>query len=262
MPTHVIIGSSKGIGYAFLENLSQDPSNTIIGLVRSVETVQKKVEADGLKNVTILHADMEDYKTLKAAADKTATITGGAVDYLWINAAYQGHAFNTSFFTEWEGKEPEMEKEIQTFWETNVNGAYRSMNAFLPLVKKSSIKKVVAISSGHADTNLVTKYGVWEDAPYAMSKVALNMLIAKYDARFRSEGILFLSLSPGIVDVGKEGKFRTLPSLPLSKIRQNSTNNLASRRRPRTRHEIHELRPKHDRAHQARAVGELHAQNG
>lgn len=212
MPSHVIIGASKGIGYAFLQNLSQDPSNTVIGLVRTVEPTQKKVEADGLKNVTILHADMEDYKSFKAAAEKVATITGGAVDHLWINAAYQGLAFNSQFFTDWDGKEPEMEKEIQTFWETNVNGAYRAMNAFLPLVKKSSIKKVVAISSGHADTDLVTKFGVWEDAPYAMSKVALNMLMAKYAARFGPEGILFLAISPGVVDVGKEGKWMRSPS--------------------------------------------------
>lgn len=40
---------------------------------------------------------------------------------------------------------------------------------------------------------------------YSVSKAALNMLVAKYSAIYSAQGILFLSLSPGLVDTS-EGK--------------------------------------------------------
>ena len=36
--------------------------------------------------------------------------------------------------------------------------------------------------------------------PYAVSKAAGNMAMAKYAARFKNENLLFLSLSPGFVN--------------------------------------------------------------
>jgi NAD(P)-dependent dehydrogenase (short-subunit alcohol dehydrogenase family) len=35
---------------------------------------------------------------------------------------------------------------------------------------------------------------------YSASKSALNLLIGKYDAVYRAQGILFLSIAPGMVD--------------------------------------------------------------
>jgi NAD(P)-dependent dehydrogenase (short-subunit alcohol dehydrogenase family) len=42
-------------------------------------------------------------------------------------------------------------------------------------------------------------------APYTISKAALNALVAKYNVAYRSQGILFMSISPGFVDTS-EGK--------------------------------------------------------
>lgn len=41
---------------------------------------------------------------------------------------------------------------------------------------------------------------MYTGAPYAASKAALNLLIAKFSASYADEGILFLSLCPGLVD--------------------------------------------------------------
>jgi len=35
--------------------------------------------------------------------------------------------------------------------------------------------------------------------PYSVSKAAANMVIAKYNAAYKKEGVLFLSISPGYV---------------------------------------------------------------
>jgi NAD(P)-dependent dehydrogenase (short-subunit alcohol dehydrogenase family) len=73
------------------------------------------------------------------------------------------------------------------------------VHAFLPLVRKGAVKKVVNLSSGIADLDLIHKVDLAVAAPYAASKAAANIIVAKYAAALKDEGILFLSLSPGFV---------------------------------------------------------------
>jgi len=58
------------------------------------------------------------------------------------------------------------------------------------------------ISSGMADLDIINEAGSTYAGPYAMSKAALNVAVAKYSAEFKHEGILFFSISPGVVDTG------------------------------------------------------------
>jgi hypothetical protein len=51
--------------YEFLRQLSSDPANVVIGLVRQKSKVEKKVAEDGMKNVTILEADILDLPALQ-----------------------------------------------------------------------------------------------------------------------------------------------------------------------------------------------------
>jgi hypothetical protein len=50
---------------AFLENLSSNPQNTVIGIVRNVAETEVKVSAWERSNVHIIHGDMNDYDSLK-----------------------------------------------------------------------------------------------------------------------------------------------------------------------------------------------------
>lgn len=74
--------------FEFLRQLSNNPANIVIGLVRDKKATDKKVseELDGRKNIHIVQGDMTDYASLKNAADYTADVTGGALDYLIANA--------------------------------------------------------------------------------------------------------------------------------------------------------------------------------
>ena len=202
MPSYAIIGASRGIGYAFLQHLSANPSNTIIGTVRNAAPTTEKVKADGLPNVHILQADLTDYAALKTAASETAKLTNGSLDYLVVNGAYISQVTDQNFLDEFDTDYDTLVKDLQLHWDTNVVGVISAINAFLPLLQKSSTKKVIAVSSGMAANDLISQYGVWEGAPYAISKAALNTTIAKYDAMYRKDGILFMSVSPGVVDTG------------------------------------------------------------
>ena len=50
-----------------------------------------------------------------------------------------------------------------------------------------------------ADIEMIAKFNVHIAAPYAISKAALNAAIAKFSAQYSSQGVLFLSISPGLV---------------------------------------------------------------
>jgi NAD(P)-dependent dehydrogenase (short-subunit alcohol dehydrogenase family) len=95
-----------------------------------------------------------------------------------------------------------LEKDLLDSFNVNVIGVVKTINAFIPLIKQSSIKKVITISTGMADPDLVNRFEIDNAAPYAISKSATNMTIAKYNALYKKDGILFLAISPGLVDTG------------------------------------------------------------
>lgn len=88
-----------------------------------------------------------------------------------------------------------------------------AVNAFLPLIRKGNLKKVVYISSGMADINVIRVCELPSLLGYAVGKASGNIMMAKYAAELKAEGIKTLSLSPGWVetDTGKSNTsvFRT-----------------------------------------------------
>ena len=67
---------------------------------------------------------------------------------------------------------------------------------------KGKVKKVISVSSGHADLDFINKLEVENSSLYAASKAALNVIVAKFSAQYKKEGVLFTSVSPGVVEVG------------------------------------------------------------
>jgi NAD(P)-dependent dehydrogenase (short-subunit alcohol dehydrogenase family) len=111
-------------------------------------------------------------------------------------------------------EDPEiLEEELKESFNTNVIGLINTINAFIPLVRKGSAKKVIAISSAMGDTGFVNELHIDVGAPYSISKAGVGMVIAKYNATFEKEGILFMAICPGSVDTRsgrpEEGKSKT-----------------------------------------------------
>ena len=76
--------------FEFLRQISEDPNNLVVGLVRDKAATEKKIAAElgDRPNVHILHGDLSNYASLKQAAAHTAQIVGErGVDYLVANAA-------------------------------------------------------------------------------------------------------------------------------------------------------------------------------
>ena len=79
-------------------------------------------------------------------------------------------------------------------------GVIHLFNLYLPLILKGKDKKVIVLSSGMADLDMVAKHNLAIGGPYSITKAAMNLAVAKYSAEYSKDGVLFLSLSPGAVD--------------------------------------------------------------
>ncbi|KAL1605046.1 hypothetical protein SLS60_004589 [Paraconiothyrium brasiliense] len=206
MPSYVITGASRGIGWGFVQYLSEDPSNTVIGLVRNAPPTIERVKSElpDRNNIHILQADLNDNPAIKKAAAATASITGGSLDYLIGNAAYlalfdqfeaPGELLNRS-------SHEEFTKEFHNFMDTNVLAQIYLYEAFLPLLLEGKTKKVLSISSGMGDLEINRDYDFDHAIFYSSSKAALNMVNVKFGAQYKKDGVLFLSMCPGMVDTG------------------------------------------------------------
>ncbi|RFU30924.1 hypothetical protein B7463_g5405, partial [Scytalidium lignicola] len=207
MPSYVIVGASQGLGVSQLPfpfpntytngsaNSPPPPENTIIGLVRTPSKVQARLSADNLPNVHLLQADMADHTSLTTAAAATSKLTpNGAVDYLIINGVYVNSEENFLPPTAFSGKEDLITTALLESIKVNVLGVIFSINAFLPLVRKSSKKKIAVISTGLADLEEAQKGGIAFTVSYSSSKAALNMVIARFAVELRGEGVVVLAL--------------------------------------------------------------------
>ncbi|PMD32214.1 putative short chain dehydrogenase [Hyaloscypha variabilis F] len=205
MSVYVITGVSKGIGFEFVKQISEDPKSIVVGLVRDKSATEKKVAAElgDRSNVHILHGDLTSYASLKQAAADTAKIVSERdIDYLVANGAFP------SLFDAYDpigalgDKVEELEDVSSKLFQTNVVGNIHLFNLFLPLVMKGKVKKIIAISSGHADLDLINDLEIEISALYAASKAAMNVIVAKFNAQYKKDGVLFVSISPGAVEVG------------------------------------------------------------
>lgn len=69
-------------------------------------------------------------------------------------------------------------------------------NLFMPQILNGAVKKVAVISSGIADLDWINDH---ENAP---SKAAMNVVTTKFNAQYKKDGVLFLSVCPGLVETG------------------------------------------------------------
>ncbi|PLN76086.1 putative short chain dehydrogenase [Aspergillus taichungensis] len=206
MSVYVVTGVSRGIGFEFLRQLSEDPKNLVVGLVRDKAATEQKIAAElgDRPNVHILHGDLTDYATLKQAATDTAEIVGErGVDYIVANGGLVSSLDAYGPIGALTDKVTEVEAVSSQLWRTNVIGNMHLFNLFIHLVLKGQTKKIITISSGMADLDFINNCEVDIAGLYAASKAALNVIVAKFNAQYKKDGVLFLSISPGLVDVGR-----------------------------------------------------------
>ncbi|RDH36880.1 NAD(P)-binding protein [Aspergillus welwitschiae] len=200
MSSYAITGASKGIGREFVRQLAADLANTVLAVVRDPESAEISDLASKHSNVHIIKGDVTDPKSILEAATTAAAITDGKLDVLIHNS----NAVDKASMASTPSQLPFDAQAIQEIFNPSLNtaiyGGLWATNAFLPLIEKGVQKKIVHISSGMADVELINKAGISNAVAYSIAKAGMNVVVAKYAAELAPKGIKVLALSPGWVD--------------------------------------------------------------
>jgi NAD(P)-dependent dehydrogenase (short-subunit alcohol dehydrogenase family) len=192
----LVTGANRGLGLEVVRQLAQRGFTTLLGS-RDAERGRAAADAlaaDGVQGVEARRVDVDD-------ADGVRELAGGLdgefgrLDVLVNNAAV--------LYDTWQrGVDADLEVVHQAL-ETNLFGAWRTSQACLPLLRRSSRGRIVNVSSGGGSLS-----GMGAGTPaYSVSKAALNALTRILAAELRADGILVNSVCPGWVatDMGGPG---------------------------------------------------------
>jgi len=170
MTTSLVTGANRGLGFEVARQLVAAGHRVWIG-ARDNARGQEAADAVGSRFVQL---DVTDDVSVAAAVGIV-----GALDVLVNNAGISGGRISPSEATA---------DHMRTVYETNVFGPVRLLNAFIPLLEKSTAPVVVNVSSGVGSLSLAADpESPWYAANfpvYASSKAALNMLTIRYAAAF------------------------------------------------------------------------------
>ncbi|KIW80181.1 hypothetical protein Z517_06796 [Fonsecaea pedrosoi CBS 271.37] len=212
MPCYVVTGADRGIGYEFVRKLSEDPANVIVSLVLAKEATEARLTEHNIKNVHVIEADVTDRSALLKAAEETEKITSGKGVDVFINNAglvAKPTAFRT--LEDYYDMVDVFDKDLYECFSINAVGTINATAAFIPLIRKGTVKKVIALTSGMGDVDFTNELDMDMAVPYSISKAAMNMVMAKFSASYKNEGILFMAVSPGAVDSEDDGRGSNAP---------------------------------------------------
>jgi NAD(P)-dependent dehydrogenase (short-subunit alcohol dehydrogenase family) len=189
----LVSGANRGIGLEVARQLGQHGMIIVLG-ARTLDKAQEAADQLAAKNLRVhpLALDVADDSSVRRAAAEVEAAFG-RLDTLVNNAAA---------YVDWRETASGADLDsVRTVLETNLFGAWRTAQAFLPLLRKSAHGRIVNVSSGagsHGDMQfgLTTNHGA--SASYGISKAALNGLTSKLAAELEGTGILVNAVCPGL----------------------------------------------------------------
>jgi NAD(P)-dependent dehydrogenase (short-subunit alcohol dehydrogenase family) len=186
MPIAVVTGGNRGIGLEVCRQLARNGHEVYLGT--RTRTLANAAPAPG---ITPVHLDVTDPHTVDALANDLAS-----VDIVVNNAAI--------LYDTWARAETADLDEVHDAMETNLFGAWRMCEAFLPHLRRSAHPRIVNVSSGSGS---ITEMSAGTPA-YSVSKAALNALTRILAAELRPHRILVNAVCPGWTDtdMGQGGR--------------------------------------------------------
>lgn len=184
--TALVSGSNRGIGFATVKELLKKGYRVIL-TARSQEDGKKAFEK--LKSFGELHfhqLDVSNEESVKQIAEYVEN-NFGYLDILINNAGINYDTWHSAFNADLE--------EVHQTLETNLFGAWRLAQAFIPNMKKQKYGRIVNVSSG-----LGALSNMSAGTPgYSISKAAMNVLTIKLSQELKRNNILVNSVCPGWV---------------------------------------------------------------
>jgi NAD(P)-dependent dehydrogenase (short-subunit alcohol dehydrogenase family) len=178
--TIVIVGASRGIGKALVENFAQREGFEVIALSRNLEKMQ--ADFGKLSSVKYFKFDLEN--DVKIQAEKIFS-TIEKVDYLINNA---GFLVNKPF-------EEISSRELQKSYQINLFGVFETVQAIIPFLNPSS-SHIVNISSMGGFQGSMKFAGL---SAYSTSKAALCSFTELFSEEYKSSTIAMNCICLGSV---------------------------------------------------------------
>lgn len=182
MPTVLITGASRGIGFEFARQYAE-AGWAVIATVRSPDSIPVVESIGG--NVRVPLLDVADPASVAILCER---MRGMALDVLINNAGVYGP------------RSPQIGAVPYTAWqevmETNVMGAMRVTESFLPHLRAGDRKTIIAMTSKMGSMADNTSGGQYI---YRSSKAALNAVFRSLAIDLAPQGFLVSILHPGWV---------------------------------------------------------------
>lgn len=182
----VVTGAGRGIGAETVRTLARE-GWSVIAVVRDVDAAQTLFA--GVSNVTVQRGDITEGNSL---ADVAGSLDANGLDLLVANAAT---------FSPWDQTVANADlDDVREVLSVNVVGTWRTLQAFLPALRRSPHAQVIVVGSGggsHEDPDfgITTSAG---GAGYAVSKAAVHALARKASVDLAPDGIDVFVVDPGL----------------------------------------------------------------
>ncbi|WP_199436992.1 SDR family NAD(P)-dependent oxidoreductase [Vibrio owensii] len=189
----IVTGANRGLGKEVSRQLAEQ-GDIVIVTARQLSSAQHTVEELGLDNALAAQLDITNQESIDQLVEFVQQ-RFSAVDVLVNNAAIH--------YDTWQNVVNADLNTVQEAMDTNVYGAWRMTQAFLPLLQNSQQAQIVNVSSGAG----AIKNQTGSTPAYSMSKIALNSLTLMLANQLKSSGILVNAICPGWVatDMGGSG---------------------------------------------------------
>jgi len=197
LPTALVTGASRGLGFEFVKQLAQtwhviaacrDPSSAA-----DLKELQSKNE-----RVQIVQLDVANQEHIAALP---GALAGKPIDLLVLNAGIKGSREKQHLGT------MEAEDMLEVF-AVNTVAPVLIAQALIENVKASTRKQIVCCSSGVGSISENESGGM---AQYRMSKAALNMGMQEVAVKTKDAGVQVICMVPGWVQTdmgGPNGRLR------------------------------------------------------
>ena len=188
----LITGARGGIGLQYVRELSDDKSNTVVAVVRSLGgdiTALQNIKDSNAGRVHVLECDISAGNSVTKLADDFSKIFGSArIDVLINNAAILGSRGENSLAVSSDS--------LSLHINTNVLGSASVVQALLPYLASQAI--IANITSGSGSLAMLSEGRIKaENTSYCISKAALNMLTI-HQAKHLQEKVV-VCIDPGHV---------------------------------------------------------------
>ena len=205
--TALVTGADRGLGLAVTEQLAQQGWKVFAGLYMT-DWPELRALAAQQENVTLVPLDIASDASVRAALD----IVRARVDRLDLVV---NNAAVISFDKDTNIRGHQDYDDLLRVYNVNALGAVRVVDAALPLMETSDLKRLCFVSSEAGCVERATRESWFA---YCMSKRALNMAVAQLFDTLHPRGYTFRLYHPGWMKTYMSGKKNLAAELEASEV--------------------------------------------